>query len=153
MSAAHDAIQELLTSTAQLIESFAALDASGLGCDTGHPCANGGDVWQLIANLVDHESEHTGNAAMARYESATPRTPAQRLLGEWLEARVRFATHLVGMSDQQFNAPMVEGQWSFARTVRHLVELQHHACETVQSEAAGRRQGSIGDSSPGQQMP
>lgn len=140
MSAAHDAIHELLTSTAQLLETFASLDATGLGCESGHPCANGGDVWQLMANLVDHESEHTGNAAMARYESATPRTPAQRLLGEWLEARTRFATHLVGMPDEQFNAPMVEGQWSFAKSVKHLVELQRHACETVKAEVASRGQ-------------
>jgi uncharacterized damage-inducible protein DinB len=138
MSASHQAIQELLTSTLQLIETFADLDARGLGCDSGHPCANGGDVWQLMANLVDHETEHTGNVAMARYESASPRTPAQRMLGEWLEARTRFASHLVGMSDEQYEAPMAEGQWSFAKSVKHLVELQRHACETVKAEAATR---------------
>lgn len=136
MLSSHRAIQELLSSTVEMIEALADLDTRGLGCSSSHPCANGGDIWQLVANLVDHEAEHTGNVAMARYESVSPRTPAQRLIGEWIEARVRFASHLVGMRDEQFNAPMIEGQWSFARTVEHLVELQRHACDTVRTEAA-----------------
>jgi uncharacterized damage-inducible protein DinB len=138
MSAAHDAVRELLTSLLDLVDSVEALDTADLACTSGHVCAYGGDNWQLVTNMIDHENEHAGQLAAARHHPPGIRTPAQRLVGEWMEARTRFATQLVGMSDDRFNRPMREGEWSYHEAVRHLVDLQKDVLGTLSQELATR---------------
>jgi hypothetical protein len=136
MSASHEAIRELLVSTIAIIDALAGADQQDLASDTGHGCAYGGNVRQLIATMVDHEEEHAGQLAAARHHPPTVRTPAQRLIGEWMQARVRVATQLVGLDDEAFRAPMSEGEWTYEKAVRHLVDLQRHVLETLAEERA-----------------
>lgn len=134
MSLAHDAIAELLNSTIELAERLSVLERATLDTPSGHPCAYGGDTWQLIANLVDHDIEHAGQLAGARHQSGNPRTAVQRLLAEWIEARAQVASHLVGMSDAQFEDAMMEGQWSYRESVEHITGLQRYTLDRLGKE-------------------
>lgn len=151
MTGTREALAELITSTLELVDAFQNLpDDQLVGCPTGHACAHGGDVWQLIANMTDHEDEHAGQLAGARHHhSPEPRTATQRLLGEWLEARTRFAIQLAGMSDEVFNSPMRDrdGEWTYADATRHLLDLQRHVLATLEAEREARE--ASDDGSPG----
>ena len=74
-----------------------------LSMPSSHACAQGKDVWTLIANDIDHEKIHTGQILEARYESRITASPMQRLVAEWLAERARLIGSLIGLTDEQFN--------------------------------------------------
>lgn len=100
---------EMLASTVETMQLLLSAGDDCLELPSSHVCAHGKDTWTLLTNLIDHETEHTGQLAQARYEGKDPRTPIERLAAEWLEVRARFLGQLAGLSDERFNGPMEEG--------------------------------------------
>jgi len=107
-----EAIRELLESTNAMMEQLLALPIEELDLPSSHVCAQGGDLWRLITNDIDHETIHTGQVLEARYEGHTTASPMERLVAEWLRKRAEFIGSFVGMSDEQFNAETAPGAWS-----------------------------------------
>lgn len=129
---------EMLASTVETMQLLLSAGDDCLELPSSHVCAHGKDTWTLLTNLIDHETEHTGQLAQARYEGKDPRTPIERLAAEWLEVRARFLGQLAGLSDERFNGPMEEGQWTFREAAEHLAGLEQHALKMMRKDGALR---------------
>jgi hypothetical protein len=127
---------EMLSSTVRTMEILLTADDGALDVHTSHVCGHDKDTWTLIANLIDHETEHMQQVLQARYEEKDSRTPMERLVSEWLEVRARFLGTLVGLSDERFNEPAEEGHWTFAEIADHLARLERHALATMVADGA-----------------
>jgi hypothetical protein len=127
---------EMLASTVQTLERLLAAPEDALALESSHVCAQGRDTWTLLTNLIDHESQHLGEVIEARYEEKAPRTPMERLAGEWLEVRARFLAGLIGLSDKRFNDPAEPGGWSFREIAEHVAGLERHAQKTMTADGA-----------------
>lgn len=127
----NDVLSRLLATPVSTAAALLELPGDALQQPSSHVCAHGGDTWALVTNLIDHETEHLGQVVGARYEAGPARTPIQRLVAEWMEARSRFAGALVGLSEAEFAAPMAPGQWSYQQAAQHLLDLEQHALKTI----------------------
>src|SRR4029434_7364699 len=81
------AIRELMEQTMTTMDALVEASDRELSMPSSHACAQGKDVWTLLANDIDHEKIHTGQILEARYESRITASPMQRLIAEWLEER------------------------------------------------------------------
>lgn len=129
---------DMLASTVETMQLLLSAGDDCLELPSSHVCAHGKDTWTLLTNLIDHETEHTGQLAQARYEGKDPRTPIERLAAEWLEVRARFLGQLAGLSDERFNEPLEEGQWTFREAAEHLAGLEQHGLKTMRKDGALR---------------
>jgi len=102
-----------------------------LAAHSSHDCGHDEDNWRLVTNLIDHETKHIQQVHQARYNVRDMRMPVERLTAEWLEIRARFIGSLVGLSDEQFNAPTGPGEWSYREIAEHLLWLEQDALETM----------------------
>lgn len=59
---------EMLASTVETMQLLLSAGDDCLELPSTHVCAHGKDTWMLLTNLIDHETEHTGQLAQARYE-------------------------------------------------------------------------------------
>src|SRR6266851_3638045 len=105
---------------------------------SSHACAQGKDVWTLIANDIDHEKIHTGQILEARYESRTTASPMQRLVAEWLAERARLIGSLIGLTDEQFNSETAPNQWTYRVVAKHVLTLEQDSLNTIASDRAAR---------------
>src|SRR3977135_4653237 len=89
------AIRELMEQTMTTMDALLEASDRELPMPSSHVCAQGKDVWTLIANDIDHEKIHTGQILEARHDSQITASPMQRLVAEWLAegARVGGTTH------------------------------------------------------------
>ena len=127
-------LRELLLSTLNSADELLAAGDQELRTPTSHVCGQGEDAWRLITNLIDHETEHMQQVLQRHYETRDMRSPMERLVAEWLEVRARFAGTLIGLSDEQFNEPLAEGQWSCREIAEHLLGLEKHALRTMAAD-------------------
>ncbi len=127
---------EMLATTVETMERLLAAPEGALDLHSSHACGHDRDSWTLLTNLIDHEAQHTGELINARYEEKDARTPMERLAAEWLEVRARFLGHLIGLSDERFNAPAEPGGWSFREITEHLAGLERHALKTMAADGA-----------------
>src|SRR5258707_12854159 len=98
----HGAIRELMEQTLTTMDALLEASDRELTMPSSHACAQGKDVWTLIANDIDHEKIHTGQIE-ARYESRLTASPMQRLVAEWLAERARRIGPPPGLNDDQLN--------------------------------------------------
>jgi hypothetical protein len=118
----------------------ALLDASDgeLARRSSHACAQGKDVWTLITNDIDHEKIHTAQVLEARYESRMTASPMERLVAEWLAERARFIGSLMGLTDEQFNAPTAPGQWTYRVVAKHVLTVEQDSLKTMAADRLAR---------------
>jgi hypothetical protein len=105
---------------------------------SSHACAQGKDVWTLIANDIDHEKIHTAQILEARYESRITASPMQRLLAEWLAERARLIGSLIGLTDEQFNSETAPNQWTYRVVAKHVLTLEQDSLKTIAADRAAR---------------
>ena len=134
-----EAIRELLESTRDTIDFLLALPDAELALPSSHVCAQGGDLWRLLTNDIDHETIHAGQVLEARYEARATASPMERLVGEWLQARARFIATFVGMDDDTFNSETAAGGWTYRVVANHILELERHSLQTIREDIARRR--------------
>ena len=132
------AVRELLEQTMATMDVLLAASDAELTSPSSHACAQGKDLWTLITNDIDHEKIHTGQVLEGRYESRITASPLQRLLAEWLAERARFIGSLVGLTDEQFNAETVPGQWTYRAVAKHVLMLEQDSLQTITADRAGR---------------
>jgi hypothetical protein len=129
-----ETMREMLLATLDTMDELLAAGDADLKTHSTHVCGHEEDAWRLITNLIDHETQHMAQVIQGRYEARDMRSPMERLVSEWLEVRARFLGTLVGMSDQQFNGAMEEGEWSYRQAAEHLAGLELHALRTMASD-------------------
>lgn len=133
-----ETITQLLESTRQMCDQLLSLPTEEVGLPSSHVCAQGGDLWRLLTNDIDHELIHTGQVLEGRYEARAKASPMERLVAEWIVARARFVASFVGMSDAAFNEESAPGQWSYPAIAKHIYELEQHSLKTIREDIAGR---------------
>jgi hypothetical protein len=135
------AIRELLEETMATIDALLAAPEGELAMPSSHVCAQGKNLWTLITNDIDHEKIHTGQVLEGRYESRITASPMDRLVAEWLAERARFIGSLIGLTDEQFNAETVPGQWTYRAVAKHVLALEQGSLKTVAADRAAREAG------------
>ena len=133
-----DSIRELIHSTLETVDAL--LDASDgeLPMPSSHVCAQGKDAWALITNDIDHEKIHIGQVIEGRYEARITASPMERLVAEWFAERARFIGSLIGMTDEQFNEPTVEGGWTYRAVAKHVLGVEQDSLRTMESDRSKR---------------
>ena len=134
----HGAIRELLEQS--MVTMTALLEASDqeLTMPSSHACAQGKDLWTLLANDIDHEKIHTGQILEGRYESRITASPMQRLVAEWLAERARLIGSLIGLTDDQFNSETAPNQWTYRVVAKHVLTLEQDSLKTIEADRAAR---------------
>jgi hypothetical protein len=132
------AIRELLEQTMATMDTLMEASDRELSMPSSHACAQGKDVWTLIANDIDHEKIHTGQILEARYESHITASPMQRLVAEWLAERARLIGSLIGLTDEQFNRETAPNQWTYRVVAKHVLTLEQDSLKTIAADRAAR---------------
>jgi uncharacterized damage-inducible protein DinB len=131
-----DTVDEMLRSMADTTRVLCEATDAALPVATTHACGMGRDTWTLLTTLIDHEIEHMQQVIEARNAVRDPRTAMERLAAEWMEARVRFLGTLAGLSDEEFNQPRGDGEWTLAEVAGHLLRLERDALATMRADGA-----------------
>ncbi len=131
-----ETLREMLLATVDTADELLAAGDADLKTPSSHVCGHDEDAWRLITNLIDHETEHMQQVLQARYEARDMRSPMERLVSDWLEVRARFLGTLIGLSDEQFNEPSEDGEWSYSKIAEHLLGLEKHALKTMAEDRA-----------------
>ena len=132
------AIRELMEQTLTTMDALLEASDRELTMPSSHACAQGKDVWTLIANDIDHEKIHTGQILEARYESRLTASPMQRLVAEWLAERARLIGSLIGLTDEQFNRETAPSQWTYRVVAKHVLTLEQDSLNTIAADRAAR---------------
>ena len=132
------AIRELLEQTMTTMDALLEASDRELPMPSSHVCAQGKDVWTLIANDIDHEKIHTGQILEARHNSQITASPMQRLVAEWLAERARLVGSLIGLTDEQFNSETAPGQWTYRVVAKHVLTLEQDSLKTIAADRAAR---------------
>ena len=130
------AIRELMDQTMATMDALMEASDWELTMPSSHACAQGKDVWTLIANDIDHEKIHTGQILEARYEARITASPMQRLAAEWLAERARLIGSLIGLTDEQFNRETAPGQWTYRVVAKHVLALEQDSLKTIAADQA-----------------
>src|SRR3989449_2979743 len=128
------AIRELIEQTMVTMDALLEASDRELAMRSSHGCAQGKDVWALITNDIDHEKIHTGQVLEGRYESRITASPMERLVAEWLVERARFASSLVGLTDEQFNRETAPGQWTYRAVAKHVLAVEQDSLKTMAAD-------------------
>jgi len=131
------AIRKLMEQTLTTMDALLEASDRELTMPSSHACAQGKDVWTLIANDIDHEKIHTGQIE-ARYESRLTASPMQRLVAEWLAERARLIGSLIGLTDEQFNRVTAPSQWTYRVVAKHVLTLEQDSLNTIAADRAAR---------------
>ncbi|MEX2237151.1 MAG: hypothetical protein WEB00_06430 [Dehalococcoidia bacterium] len=129
-----ETVRELLESTLTTVEQLMQLQDGDLASGSSHVCAQGGTLWNLITNDIDHETIHAGQILEARSEGHTTATQMERLVTEWLRARATFISTLVGMNDEEFNRETAEGAWTYRQVADHVRGVERHSMASVEAD-------------------
>ena len=132
------AIRELMEQTMATMDALLEASDRELTMPSSHVCAQGKDVWTLIANDIDHEKIHTGQILEARHDSRITASPMQRLAAEWLAERARLVGSLVGLTDEQFNSETAPNQWTYRVVAKHVLTLEQDSLKTIAADRAAR---------------
>jgi hypothetical protein len=132
------AIRELMEQTMATMDALLEASDRELTMPSSHVCAQGKDVWTLIANDIDHEKIHTGQILEARYESRITASPMQRLVAEWLAERARLVGSLIGLTDEQFNSETAPNQWTYRVVAKHVLTLEQDSLKTIAADRVDR---------------
>lgn len=132
------AIRELMEQTMATMDALLEASDQELTMPSSHACAQGKDVWTLIANDIDHEKIHTGQILEARYEARITASPMERLVAEWLAERARLIGSLIGLSDEQFNSETAPNQWTYRVVAKHVLSLEQDSLKAIATDRAAR---------------
>ena len=132
------AIRELMEQTLTTMDALVEASDRELSMPSSHACAQGKDVWTLIANDIDHEKIHTGQILEARHDSQITASPMQRLVAEWLAERARLVGSLIGLTDEQFNSETAPNQWTYRVVAKHVLTLEQDSVNTIAADRAAR---------------
>lgn len=130
-----EAIHELVQSSLETLETLLELSDEELDEASDHVCAQGGNVWKLVTNMIDHEKIHAGQVTDGRYESRVTQHPLARLAAEWLEERARFVGSIAGLTDEQFNAPTKDDEWTYRAVAKHVLLVEQDALRSMREAA------------------
>src|SRR5258705_10165816 len=115
------AIRELLEQTMTTMDALLEASDRELPMPSSHVCAQGKDVWTLIANDIDHEKIHTGQILEARHDSQITASPMQRLVAEWLGERAPPGGPLIGPNREEIQPENPPPPGTYPGGGQHLV--------------------------------
>jgi uncharacterized damage-inducible protein DinB len=122
----------LQRSLGQTLQILSALRDAELDDPSGHICAMGGGVQDLLAHNVDHERMHVGQVYTARYNQKQMQfSRVDRMAAETLRARAELLASLIGLPDDALDAPMAEDAWTIRQMIEHTVYWERHSMDEL----------------------
>jgi uncharacterized damage-inducible protein DinB len=126
-SEVHELIQRLQTQMNRAVEVFSTREGKEV---SGHVCAMGGDLNDLLAHNAEHERMHYGQIADRRYSlGVLQRTPRQRFLAEWYQQRAALIALLLDLPDEALDAATAEGETTIRQIVEHVLYWDRDSVE------------------------
>src|ERR1044072_8355900 len=115
----HELIARLQAQMNRAIEVFSTPDGAEL---SGHGCAMGGALNDLLAHNAEHERMHAGQIADRRYTlGRLQRDPRHRYLAEWDRERAALIALLLDLPDEGLDAATGEGETTIRQIVEHVL--------------------------------
>jgi hypothetical protein len=135
-------IEALSESMFDSLEALGELSDADLDQPSGHPCAMGGTVRDLLTHNIDHERMHVGQVYNVRYMRQTMQNgQADRVLAEWFRERTALIASLIGLTDDQLDGAFAEGEYSIRETVEHVIYWEKDSVTDLVRELQERREG------------
>jgi uncharacterized damage-inducible protein DinB len=120
-------IQRLQAQMNRAIEVFSTREGTEI---SGHACAMGGNLNDLMAHLADHERMHYGQLADRRYSLGLLQlNPRQRYLAEWYRERAALIALLLDLPDEALDQVGEEDQTTIRQIVEHVLYWDHDSVE------------------------
>lgn len=140
-------VQILLRSMAdrivEVLEQLGSLTDQELDAPCAHPCATAGTVRSLLTHNIDHERMHVGQVYNVRYEGKMMQNgETTRLLAEWLRDRALLMASLYGLTDQELDHRLAEGEYTIRETVEHVMYWEKDSVDGLLVERAAAHAGS-----------
>ena len=118
------------------IEVFSAREGTE---PSGHGCAMGGDLNDLLAHNAEHDRMHVGQIADRRYAlGVLQRTPRQRYLAEWVQQRAMLISLLLDLPDEALDAVTGEGETTIRQIVEHVLFWDQDSVEHTAQNTGGQ---------------
>ena len=106
---------------------------------SGHGCAMGGNLNDLLAHNAEHERMHAGQIADRRYGlGILQRSPRQRYLAEWYRERAALIALLLDLPDAALDSVPEEGQTSIREIVEHVLYWDQDSVEHTAQKPGGQ---------------
>lgn len=122
-----DLVARLQMQINRAIDVFSRLDGEEA---SGHVCAMGGTVNDLLAHNAEHDRMHAGQIADRRYSlGMLQRAPRQRYLAEWYRERAALISLLLDLPDEALDAPIDDGATSIRQIVDHVLYWDRDSVE------------------------
>ncbi|MFN8536724.1 MAG: DinB family protein [Thermomicrobiales bacterium] len=116
----------------ETLSLLAALTEDDLDRPCDHPCAMGGTVRDLLTHNIDHERMHSGQIYSARYSlQRMQKGEVHRLMAETLRARADPIASLIGLPDDQLDAPVPDDDWTIGQMAEHVVFWERHSIDDL----------------------
>lgn len=133
-------MEMLLSSLNETLAILAHLSDAELEELSGHPCAMGGTVRDLLNHNIDHERMHTGQVYSLRYSlKKMQKGQVDRLMAETLRARVDLIASLIGLDDKDLDAHAPEEDWTIRQMIEHTLYWERHSIDDLAQSKIGRR--------------
>ena len=108
---------------------------------SGHGCAMGGAINDLIAHNTEHERMHAGQISDRRYSlGLLQKDPRQRYLAEWYRERASLIGLLFDLPDEALDQVPEDGSTTIRQVVEHVLywdedSVEHTARQLSPDEA------------------
>lgn len=137
---ADELIALLHASLAEIMKVLAVLSDAELDDASGHPCAMGGPVQDLLAHNIDHERMHVGQINTARYNMRKMQfSRTDRLMADTLRARSDLIASLIGLPDDALDTQTPQDAWTIRQMIEHTIYWERNSMDDLaRNKLSGR---------------
>jgi len=133
-------IHQLMDSLIETLGVLTHLSDPELDDLSEHPCAMGGTVRDLLNHNIDHEQMHMGQVYSLRYSlRKMQKGQVDRLMAETIRARAYLIASLIGLDDNDLDAPAPDDDWTIRQVIEHTLYWERHSIDDLALTKLGKR--------------
>lgn len=133
-------VEMLLSSLTETLAVLAHLSDAELDDLSGHPCAMGGTLRDLLNHNIDHEQMHAGQVYSLRYSlKKMQKGQVDRLMAETLRARANLIASLIGLDDKDLDGRTPDEDWTIREMIEHTLYWERHSIDDLAHSKLGHR--------------
>lgn len=125
-------VEMLLLSLNETLAVLSHLSDAELDDLSGHPCAMGGPVRDLLTHNIDHEQMHAGQVYSLRYGMRKmEKGQVDRLMAETIRARANLIAALIGLNDMDLDTRVPDDDWTIREVIEHTIYWERHSIDDL----------------------
>jgi hypothetical protein len=125
-------VEMLVSSLGETLAVLSHLSDAELDDPSGHPCAMGGSVRDLLSHNIDHEQMHAGQVYSMRYSMRKmQKGQVDRLMAETIRARANLIAALIGLDDMDLDTRTLADDWRISQVVEHTLYWERHSIDDL----------------------